>query len=1458
MKTKYYYLLLLMVLGVLPVSYAIAQDATVPATTAYVTNLNNYICSWQVVKPETNTANITLTNTLHQAQLTFQYVDGLGRPLQTVARKGSMITGSAAVDLVTPVVYDVYGRVLRQYLPYAANEVTGAFKLNALAGQQSFYAGASSPINGQGETFYYSKTEYEASPLNRVARTYAAGNSWVKDTGNGIIQKFLCNTTVDEVRLWRVQSTGGSWPSYITDSSYRAGDLLKTVTRDEQGKQVIEFTDKAGKIVLKKVQLTAAVDTGIGSAHSGWLCTYYVYDLLGQLRAVIQPEGVKLLEAGSWMFTATLYNEQCFRYEYDGKRRMIVKKVPGAFETEIVYDARDRVVLTRDGNMRAAGKWVVSRYDAIDRPIQTWLWNNVTTRSAHQAAASSSIDYPGVSGLTELLIETYYDNYTWSGNPFGTTRSTTESNGVAASNSVFPYPQDNISQSSKLKGLVTGMKVKVLDTAQYLYSINFYDNRGRVIQTQSNNYSGGIDLVNTQYTFSGQPYIVINRQTKSGTNAQTTVTASYYTYDSLLRLAYISKGVRNTNVNSGTWLPNVTISELVYDALGQVQQKKLGRKKNGSGGYLTTPVETLTYSYNIRGWLLGINKSYITNSSSTANYFGMELGYDKNAVYSSSAKYYNGNIGVQVWRTQGDGEKRRYEYAYDAASRILKADFGQYTGSVWSNTTVNFNMKMGDGADPNTAYDANGNIKRMQHWGLKGTGILQLDNLSYNYYFGSNKLMNVVDSSNDVNTGLGDFRSSSIYLSALGGTKTNAAVDYTYDSSGNLLKDLNKDIGTATIKGISYNFLNLPQLITVANKGTIRYVYDATGKKWAKVVNEIGKPANYTVYLNANTFINNELQTISHEEGRVTYTAAAGSIAAKLSYDYFVKDHLGNVRMVLTEGERSDAYPPASMETAPAATEETFYSNVNTTRVNKPSGYPTDTYTNPNDKVSMVNGSGNKIGPGILLKVMAGDAFTYRANSWWSDSQIDVPVNLLSDLVTALSAGIGGVSNKASVAELAASSSFSTQIGTFLNSRGNNPIVPKAYVQWVLFDEQFNYVAACSGSSQVGAGNSFTTHMPSSAINLTKNGYLYVFVSNETQNQNVYFDNLQVTHIHGAILEETHYYPFGLTMAGISTGALNFSKVNRLKFNAGSELNGDVGLNWYETKIRGYDQQLGRFHQQDPLCDEFNNWSSYSFAYNDPNYWIDPMGAENISWEELKKRIENGTIQPGRYQHTSDGNTFEGSPASFFFDKSAQTLHVWTDPTYNSSTSTDANGVTSKEGFYTTGIHYKMPISDEYMPYEENGWDYVPFVGESKKAADEFYKGRWMSGAIHSALAASDLFLIKAAFTGLGKVAIKASVSGFVSLANRETKIYRIIDNATGTVYKYGITSKSLSGSYTRLERQLAKLGGGYSGAYIATLPNRAIALDLERYLVTFYKYNGPTGFRPPKNFLPLLDHWLW
>jgi RHS repeat-associated protein len=657
---------------------------------------------------------------------------------------------------------------------------------------------------------------------------------------------------------------------------------------------------------------------------------------------------------------------------------------------------------------------------------------------------------------------------------------------------------------------------------------------------------------------------------------------------------------------------------------------------------VTDPIETQTFAYNIRGWLLGVNRAeMLAANGANTRWFGFELGYDKltnTTGENFNAANYNGDITGMTWKTSGDGIRRKYDYSYDKASRMKQALFEQNNDDgSWNNTLVNYNVIMGDATtDPTQAFDANGNIKRMQQWGLKIGGSAQIDDLSYTYYNNGNKLRTVTDNASGGTPvtggpGLGDFRD-----------KNSAGDDYGYDMNGNMVTDLNKRLNGSTGReltsggAISYNHLNLPNVVTVKNddgspKGTITYTYDGNGRKLKKVVAETGQPQKVTLYLSGFVYENDVLQYLSHEQGRIRYTPVAGATSPKFNFDYFLNDHLGNTRMVLTEEQQQDIYPQVSFEDATTANEQVYYEKAGDQRVSRPASF-FSTGTN-GDKVQLLRKSVQAVGVGKLLKVMSGDKLHikvdyYVQNDATNNSSPNGLSSVISTLLTMLNASTAPDPLKGNGATITGILNTPGAFTSFMAPQGSSPTstMPKAYLNILFFDEQFKFVQQNSEIIQVttkGSGQQIFRVL-GNAKQAPRNGYVYIYVNNESENF-VYFDNFQVTHERGPVLEETHYYPFGMTMAGISSKTAN-KMDNKLGYNGKEkqerEFSDGNGLEWYDFGLRMYDDQIGRWHVIDPLVDKYRRYSPFSFAVNNPVNVVDPNGADVI-------RINNNTFYSG-------------------------------------------------------------------------------------------------------------------------------------------------------------------------------------------------------------------------------------
>ncbi|MFY0604943.1 MAG: RHS repeat-associated core domain-containing protein, partial [Flavobacteriaceae bacterium] len=625
-------------------------------------------------------------------------------------------------------------------------------------------------------------------------------------------------------------------------TDYPAGELTKSVTKDENwsvsdalNKTTEEFKNKNGQVILKRTY-------NGGQAHD----TYYVYDDYGNLTYVLPPKA----EADTTVPTSTVLSELCYQYKYDSRNRLVAKKIPGKGWESIIYDKLDRPVMTQDAVQATNDEWLVTKYDQLGRVAYTGIYDHgsSSTRIAMQSSFDTQNDlsselyeqWTSASGPLgiyysnanfpvnnlEVLTVNYYDNYAF--------------NREGAGTSVVSY---GVTSTSNTKGLATGSRVRVLGRNTWVVTVSYYDERARPIYVYSKNtYLGTTDIVKSKLDFTGR----VEETTSTHVNINDTANGTHtlidvMTYDHAGRLL-----TQTQNIN-GASTTEVIVSNH-YDELGQLESK-------GVGGLTTASrLQTVDYTYNVRGWLTNINQ----DAQNDNDLFNFSLRYNNP---TSGTALYNGNISQTSWNTLNtDTSTRTYTYSYDALNRIISG----------MDNTGNYKLE-------EVQYDKNGNITYLNREGAVNSAATVfdvMDELDYFYQSNSNKLIKVTDGGSS-QFGFKD--------------GTNTGNDYTYDVNGNMITDANKGI-----TNITYNHLNLPTQVTIGSNN-IYYVYDASGVKLRKTVQ-----STTTDYAGNFIYENNDLQFFNHAEGYVKHDGTNG-----YEYVYQYKDHLGNVRLSYTDADNN-------------------------------------------------------------------------------------------------------------------------------------------------------------------------------------------------------------------------------------------------------------------------------------------------------------------------------------------------------------------------------------------------------------------------------------------------------------------------------------------------------------------------------------------------------------------------
>ena len=568
-----------------------------------------------------------------RARRSITWFDGLGRERLTAVSAGDMGFASRKD-------YDARGNLSHTWLPVPSG---GDYM------SSSQFAAAANAFYGSDET-PYSRVVYEEMGLNRPSAEYGPGKFWSK--------------TPVKKNYYRNETTGNLSCSLLTVNDkgevqvkgvYAPGTLRVTETVSEDGMRTLIFENRSGKTVMER---------RIGGSLTA--DTRFVYDIRGDLRYAISPEGSLLLPSTGTV-SSEILEKQSQRFIYDHRHRVISAAKAGCEPVEYVYDRLGNIALQSTGQQRVSSTWEIMKYDSRHRPamrglvtlagksradLQKQYGDSLFTVRFTPSATTLELDmgYTQLSGpkvdVEDIAMVWFYDNY-----DFICDRESNRIKPLFTSASDKPY---------SCNGMLTGTCSNGTNSFRQVTAFR-YDGKGN--QTLSlkwdiflNDY---VHAVRTEYDFVNQPVKITEtwQLVSEGDIQESHSAVTTLTYDEM------GHTVRETvQVDGGT---PVTLSRTEYDEIGRPVRIK--------------GAVDVDYTYDIRSHLTSIASDPYTEI----------ITYETDDINSPSHQFVN--------RTEdrwGKDFTNRFTYVYDRLGRMMRA----YDGNGWMgehydvdlNAAVNF------------------------------------------------------------------------------------------------------------------------------------------------------------------------------------------------------------------------------------------------------------------------------------------------------------------------------------------------------------------------------------------------------------------------------------------------------------------------------------------------------------------------------------------------------------------------------------------------------------------------------------------------------------------------------------------------------------------------------------------------------------------------------------------------
>ena len=578
--------------------------------------------------------------------MTYEYYDGAGRSLQ----RASVGSGIGFSDVYSFNVYERNGREEKAYLPYVTDEsFNGRFRGGIIEKTEQLY------LDTYADSKPYSQTFYESESSGKVTSRLGVGEQWHTNDKRQHVTSYW-NDGTEGILRWGIANHSDTHDELdkpqVLATDYSAEKIYFQEVISEEGIRSRTGTDLSGRKVVSQIY-----------SQGNWLSSYTVYDNMHRVRYSIPPLASSVAEATHTLTDAQIEG-MLFQTTYDRYGRVIKSKSPGSGWSYVVYDAWGRTVLTQDASQRERGDyWTFVKYDDWNREILTGetrikntpheqlmetLSASDNEKARYETVAPTTLgytldaSYPSVEE-EEVLTVHYYDNY-----DFLTLPSWDESGHDYSYQP--PAGMDVPSQPDQktIDGTSTGSKVRILSNSQaasdhgdnpWLHTVIYLDARGRIIQTVGENHLKGIDRVSNAYDWQGQMLSMhVEHSTHpEGTEAQTLDLHTRYVYDHAGNLL-------ETHQQTGDG-PSVLLAQYEYNKFGELKEKNLHSTDGG-----TSFLQSLDYTYTIRGWLDEVNNVHLTDegtdSQASSDLYGAKYHYTHatNVHGQELAGRYDGNL----------------------------------------------------------------------------------------------------------------------------------------------------------------------------------------------------------------------------------------------------------------------------------------------------------------------------------------------------------------------------------------------------------------------------------------------------------------------------------------------------------------------------------------------------------------------------------------------------------------------------------------------------------------------------------------------------------------------------------------------------------------------------------------------------------------------------------------------